>query len=264
MAKTGVFLSLIVLIFAACTNSRVAPDDISLPTPLPFADLIHTHWTLTEMKASSLPEDMTITLNIDPIRFFGSMGCNDYSFDYEVQPNGQWRFVSKTRTVMNCPEFKEIEDAFLSLFSLTRSYEISGDTLTLKDSSGRSLLYFLRQPMFTPEPDLLMGQTWQLEAAQDVRSVDAPSFTIRFDEKSVQISTTCSTFIGIYQMKNDRIRITGMRTETAKRTCAQGAEKSEKKFLNLLSGILLYRIQNDRLFFYSPKGEILMTFKRRN
>ena len=212
------------------------------------------------MKDASLPEDMTITLDIDPIRFSGDMECNDYFFDYEVQPNGQWRFVSQTRTAMNCPEFRETEDAFLSLLGLTRSYEIIGDTLTLKDGSGQSLLYFLRQPVLTPEPKLLLEQAWQLEEAQGIRPDDISAFAVRFDENSVQITTTCSTFIGIYQMEDDRIQITGMKTEEANRICAQGAEESEKQFLNLLSRIVLYRIQNNHLFFYSPKGEILLTF----
>ncbi len=258
IAKKGAFLLFIVLILAACANSRMAPS--STPTPHPLANLIHTHWTLTAMKDASLPEDMTITLDIDPIRFSGDMGCNDYFFDYEVQPNGQWQFVSQARTAMKCPETGKAEANYLNLLGRTHRYKVLGDTLILKDAAGQTLLTFSRQPTFTPHPELLMNRVWQLEKAQGVHFLNTSAFTVRFDNQSMQITTSCSKLSGVYQMKNERIRITGMRTEDVNQTCDENARESERQFLNLLSQTVLYRIANDQLSFYSPRGEELLTF----
>ncbi len=260
LVKKGVFLVLMALTLAACANSRMAPNSAPPPTPHPLANLIHTHWTLVEMKDASLPEDMTITLDIDPIRFSGDMGCNDYFFDYEVQPNGQWRFVSQAKTAMKCPETGEAEANYLSLLGRTHRYKVLGDTLVLKDAAGQTLLTFSRQPTFTPRPELLTNRVWRLDKAQGVDLLNTSAFTVRFDNKSLWITTPCSKFGGVYQIKNERIRITGMKTEEMNQTCDKSARESEQQFLNLLSQTVLYRIANDKLSFYSPKGEELLIF----
>jgi len=257
--KRFVFLLIVVLLVGGCIRTRgraLRPLPASISSP--SKDINNTHWFVKELDNAPLSDDITITLDVEPDMLSGTMVCNDYFYEYEIQPDGGWLFTLKDKTVAKCPQAEKVETQYLALLGRTHSYEILSDDLLLKDEEGQTLLTFSRQPIFTPQSRLLMNQTWQLDKAQDIENTSA--FTIRFEKGSLFITTTCSNFIGSYQMKNERIRITGMKTADYNKSCEEKDRAIERQFLNLLSRVALYRIDDYQLLFYSPTKKALLSF----
>ena len=115
------------------------------PEPKP---LIGTNWSLesvhTAQAVSSVISDTTLTAVFDNNgRVSGSSGCNRYFAGYNF--TGTTIFMSGTgSTKMACtgPGVMDQESRFLHLLSVTRSYTIEGDQLSLLDENGRPVLTF--------------------------------------------------------------------------------------------------------------------------
>lgn len=259
MDKRFAFLLIAVILIGGCIQTREGAK-LSLSTPSnPLSDLDNTHWFLKEMDNASALDDITITLDIAPSMFSGTMVCNDYFFAYEIQPDGGWIFILKDKTVMQCPQpLEDVEEYFLTLLGRTHHYKIRDGALLLGDEEKQALLTFSRQPIFSSQSKDLLDQVWQLDNAEGIQNT--PAITVRFEKDSLQITTACSKFSGSYQMENERIRITGMKSEDYNQSCKKNARATEQQFLNLLSGAVVYHIDDDHLSFYSPKGEVLLSF----
>jgi heat shock protein HslJ len=131
-------LSLAVLALAGCGGS--GEDQ---PT------LDGTSWGLTEWSLSSLdPNDFTITAAFADGKITGKSAVNNYFGPYTEGPGDSLSVGDLGGTMMAGPEpDMRAEQAYLTLLSQARSYELKGGGLTLFDENGNeSLIFETREP----------------------------------------------------------------------------------------------------------------------
>ena len=73
----------------------------------------------------------------------GSGGCNQYNAEYTTTASNGITITQPITTLMACAEpIMQQETQYLSLLQKATKYEISGDQLTLFDTSGTKLLIY--------------------------------------------------------------------------------------------------------------------------
>ena len=136
------FLGLIVLLAAACDKTTIdnvlndLPDFESGPRDIPG-----TTWK-AEIIADVVVADTvqsTISFN-NSDQLSGKAGCNTFLGPYRL--NGQQiTFGPFAMTRMMCePTAAEQEDAFLMALAMTKTMEVDGDIMLLRDGTGSTLL----------------------------------------------------------------------------------------------------------------------------
>ncbi len=246
----GVML-LLILSLAACAGGPMPP----IPTPTPLADILNTHWVLTDTRDGPPPPDIIITLNIESKRLIGNAGCNNYFYWYEIRPDGTWWFPMREVNVALCVDRRiAVEKHYLSLLDASKRYALQVDTLIIQDNAGQELLRFHRQPIFHPDPERLIGHVWRPIEAPDITQDMLKAFTLRFDKTIFTITGPCETLTATYQQQNGRFQILGMKSE-GRIPCNQNEKTAQERFLSLLSQAELFDIQGDRLSLYAPDGK---------
>ncbi len=99
----------------------------------------------------------------------GSAGCNQYTASYQTTLNSL-SIGAPATTKMACSEPAGImtqETTYLSYIQGASGYSISGNTLTVTDSSGKALLTYSTVPPYEMTPAPLTGTTWYLNSLID-------------------------------------------------------------------------------------------------
>lgn len=88
--------------------------------------------------------EITLTLDEDG-GVAGSAGCNNYSASYETDGNAlSFGLVGATEMYCDEPEGTMAQEAtYLQLLESATGYDIEGDSLTMQDSSGDTILTFI-------------------------------------------------------------------------------------------------------------------------
>lgn len=125
-----VLLTLVMLIFNACSNSGVS---------------LTGEWELVSYGEASNPTpalpdtETSISFGADS-QFGGTVGCNTFGGEYTVNDD-QVTFSGIFSTLMFCEGTSEQESAVLAIFSdKTLSFSSSGDQLTLTSEDGTSIV----------------------------------------------------------------------------------------------------------------------------
>jgi len=133
-----------VLALSACAN-EVAPT-----TPATAirstAELLNTHWKLVQFgdQVISTPagaREINFVLQSENQQVAGFSGCNRMMGSY-VLDGAKIRFEQMAGTLMACVPDLELEREFLAMFALVARWEISGESLRLLDSQGKTLATF--------------------------------------------------------------------------------------------------------------------------
>jgi len=110
------------------------------------AALMGTYWRAMEVDGkpvTPLPEkrEAHLVLTSEGKRASGSTGCNRFTGTFE-QTGDSFKFSDKMAvTKMACPPpINALEMAFLQALRATAAVQVSGNTLTLKDASGKALM----------------------------------------------------------------------------------------------------------------------------
>lgn len=88
--------------------------------------------------------EITLNLNEDG-GIAGTAGCNSYFASYEESGNGiSFGPVGATEMFCDEPEGTMVQEAsYLQMLESAAGYEIEGDSLTIQDSSGKTILTFI-------------------------------------------------------------------------------------------------------------------------
>lgn len=108
-----------------------------------------TSWGLTGWSLSSLdPNDFTITAAFADGKISGKSAVNTYGGPYTEGPGDAFTVGDLASTMMAGPEpDMRAEQAYLTLLSQARSYELKGEGLTFFDENGNeSLIFETREP----------------------------------------------------------------------------------------------------------------------
>lgn len=121
----------------ATTSSLGSPD-------APDRPLANTYWKLTELRGAQVEvapnqREPHVILQVPERRVVGSGGCNRLVGAY-ADANGVLEFKGLTTTRMACPEGMAQEGEILKALGEVRGYAVKGDTLSLLDAGGASVL----------------------------------------------------------------------------------------------------------------------------
>ncbi|MBJ6109554.1 META domain-containing protein [Hymenobacter sp. BT523] len=139
------FSVLILALLAAGCNTRPTQETAatapSAPTT-PRAPLRETHWVLRQLagKPISVPANTRepyLTLRADGTAE-GNGSCNRFRGSFFSETERELKFSPLMSTRMSCPAI-DTENAFTGALAKANSYEISGDTLRVLDSSGAAV-----------------------------------------------------------------------------------------------------------------------------
>jgi heat shock protein HslJ len=102
-----------------------------------------TSWKLTGWSVSSQdPNDFTITAEFKDGRIGGTSAVNTYGGPYSTGDDGSFSVGELASTMMAGPEaHMQAETTYMTLLAAATEYRVEGETLTLLDGGGESLIY---------------------------------------------------------------------------------------------------------------------------
>lgn len=108
--------------------------------------LVNTYWKLTQVGDAALQavdsqREAHFVLHTEESRVAGSTGCNHLAGNYRLE-NDALHFGPLINTRMACLQGGETEQAFLAALEATATWQIEGQTLTLRDASGAAVAHF--------------------------------------------------------------------------------------------------------------------------
>jgi heat shock protein HslJ len=104
-------------------------------------DLDGTEWGLVEMNGEAIPEDVEINIAFSEGQISGQSACNRYFAGY-TQEGTTLTFDPAGNSNMYCDGLMDFEADYLQALSEVKSFESSGDTMTMKNESGEAILVF--------------------------------------------------------------------------------------------------------------------------
>lgn len=112
------------------------------------------------------------------------------------------------------------------------------------------------------EDDKLEYKKWHVESIGDFTGKHLGHAT--FESGSVKGVSTCNIFFGVYHLKeNNNIKFfrIGVGGYDTKSICAIGNKMElEEKFIDGLETVATYKIENDKLIFYTGEGKEFTKF----
>ncbi len=110
--------------------------------------IVNKYWKLTKLEGDAVQ----MAVNQEREQYFilrsdgsisGFAGCNQFNGQYELINGNHISFKDNmAMTLQACPDVDVDESAFMKVFSLTDSYTIDGDTLSLNEGERVSIAVF--------------------------------------------------------------------------------------------------------------------------
>ncbi len=218
-----------------------------------------TKWELVTLNGAAPVVGTSVTL------FFGEDGqaagnasCNTYGGSYKTA-GSNLTFEQMMSTMMACePAIMEQEQAYLKVVGETKSYEVTGGNLTLKDASGNALA------VFAPfQPASLVGE-WQAIAINNgnqavVSVVNGTTVTAIFGaDGTLTGNDGCNTYNSTFTTDGDKITIGPV--ATTRMACEQEVMDQETAYLNALAKAATYILGKDSLELRDADGALLVDY----
>jgi heat shock protein HslJ len=276
----GIFM--LMICFAGCTSQPASPPTTPAPvatqlpaisqpiaTPSPIVgvwDLIsYNNGKNFEREVGgfeSVISGTTTTADFSADwKLSGSAGCNQYSAGYTTTASNGITISQPTTTLMACANnVMQQETQYLALMQKAAKFEISGDQLTLFDSSGTKLLIYNKH---VPVP---LSGTWNLFSYNNgkgaIQSVMIGSTTNAVFGSDWKLSGTggCNQYsAGYTTTASNGITIT--QPTSTMMACADAVMQQETQYLSLLPTAAKYDISGDQLTLFNLSGTKILIYK---
>lgn len=230
------------------------------------ADIQGVQWMLTHANGRTVPGSQAyIEFERNGQRFAGNTGCNRMFGTVEFRGrNIDLSAIGSTKRMCKLPAGSLPEMAFVNALDRASRYERVGNTLSLYDRQGRTLLRFKHLSKLPPieEPSGVRGlddSRWVLESIKGRRTF-APikGAFINFDpvKRSAGGNSGCNVFGGEYTAKGSRITISDL--VSTMRACVEDDRMTiEREFFDGLRAANRFEIKNGRLFLYKGPNLLL-------
>ncbi|MCE8033237.1 MAG: META domain-containing protein [Halomonas sp.] len=136
--RFAILLSSLAIVLMGCTamEGSMTHDE----------SLVNTYWKLTQVGdvtpvAVDNQREAHFVLHTEENRVAGSTGCNRLAGNYRLESNAL-HFGPLITTRMACLQGGETERAFLAALEATATWQVEGQTLTLRDASGTAVAQF--------------------------------------------------------------------------------------------------------------------------
>ncbi len=249
----------LVLVASGCgddDDAETSSSDESGGTPLEG-----TTWQLTaDAPLGVALAGAGVTARFEDGKLSGRSGCNEYNGTYEVDGDALTIGPNIASTNMACPAPQmAVEQAYLSRLPKVASFTIDGDTLTLADDGGETVLTYEA----TDPAEAIQGQ-WEVTsyyAGTAVTSVlGGVSLTAEFNsDGTVSGNTGCNTFNGPYEIDGENITI-GPLTTTLAACGTMELDQQQSDYLNALALARTFEVAAGRLDLLRDGGTIAVTY----
>ena len=217
-----------------------------------------TIWKLESFGQDNSAPTAPISLSFNNGVISGSSGINTYAGSYTVSTSdGKLSFTGIASTKMAGPvALMNQETAYLSALGQTASYTISGETLTLKDANGNTLLTFTN-PLADTAWKLISytpaGKTAQLNAAGFVSIMFEPN-------NELTGNTGINTYSATWKLNGNTLDIS--QPSTSKMLGPQFMEDQESDFISLLGSVAGFTLSAGQLDLTDAAGVPIMSFEQ--
>ena len=261
---------------AGCTSQPPTSTPVPTQTPIatqpPMAFPVGVEWRLTSYLNGA--DGMTAVTGEKPVTakfdasgaLSGSGGCNQYSATYTVTGKSI-AITQPITTMMACPALiMQQESTYLAQLTKASSYTSLGDTLTLFDASGATILVYKRPVDGVATQPPIIG-VWDLfsynngkGAIQTVITGTETTADFQADWK-LSGSGGCNQYsAGYTTTASNGITIT--QPITTLMACAEPIMQQETQYLSLLQQATKYEISGDQLTLFDINGVKLLIFKK--
>jgi heat shock protein HslJ len=249
-------VGLLLVAVAACGSDSDEPSSSGSSG----TKLVGTHWLLSDTEA--LPTDgVSVTAEFADGRMSGSSGCNTYSAPFTVDHPSLTIGPDIASTLMACDAGPaEVEIAYLEALPKVAEYQINGETLTLRDADGETLLTY--DAVDSASAILGMWTATSYYTGDAVQSVVIGStLTADFEGDEVSGDSGCNTFGGPYTAAKNTIEMGPFRSTL--RACADPeVQAQEQHYLAALELATTFRVTGDQLQLFRDGDGIAATFVR--
>ena len=216
-----------------------------------------TVWKLDSFGQNNDAANGILTLSFNNGVASGSSGVNTYAGSYTVSTgDGKLTFSGIASTKMTGPAaLMTQETKYLNALSQTALYTLSGETLTLKDANGNTLLTF-------KEP--LTGTSWKLISytpASKTAQLDAAGLvTIMFEPNGdLSGNTGINNYEAAWTLNGKELDIS--QPSTSKMVGPQFMEDQESDYLSLLGSVAGFTLSAGQLDLINAAGVPIMSFE---
>lgn len=196
----------------------VSRHPVALPTGEPSALLEATTWQLVSLRSASgetvaaLP-NAPATAQFSAGNLAGNTGCNSYNAAYQL--SGLRLSIETPRTtLLSCEEERMAQErALLANLAAVTSYDVTDQTLTLRDAAGHVVATFTAATTAASSASSLVGSVWRWIASyysnETATVVDDPAkYTLEFGEDGrVRVVADCNTLAGTYEATNGQLKL---------------------------------------------------------
>ena len=201
-----------------------------------------------------------VTAEFKDGRVTGTAGCNTYFASYKVDGN-KLTISQAGSTMMACADQAVMaqEALFLQSLSKAATYQITGDTLTISDASGKASMTFQATAAQT-----LTSSPWDVisfnNGKQAVVSVNpaAPMTAVFSADGKVSGSSGCNTYSGSYQVDGNKIKIGPL--ATTRKMCEPAVMEQETQYLKALQSSATWSIFNGVLGMRTAQDAMSVNF----
>jgi heat shock protein HslJ len=268
------------VLFAGCTVPQQAVPPTTTPATPPLttpavtmpSSLLGT-WTLISALAatgaSNVMPGTTITATFsEDGTVSGSAGCNNYVASYQAGVNtltiGQ---PATTRMYCDSPAgIMNQETIYLTDLQGAATYAVSGDQLTIYDTTGKTLLTYQRSGA-APTPLSLAGIPWKLElyrgtGGSNVPVIPTTNVTALFSSPGIiNGSAGCNSYTGSYTTSAPNGLSIGPLAVTLMYCGEPGVMDQETAYLTLLNTVASYEVTADgKLNLKSAGGTTVLIY----
>ena len=215
----------------------------------------------------SLLADTTISLNFGTDgRVSGNAGCNEYTGSYTT--GGSNLYVSALATTFKLchkPDGVMVqEQQYVTALSSASTYEIAGDTLTIRDGSGAM------QVVAKPNaPQGLAGTAWDVTGYNNgkqavVSLLNGTAITLNFGaDKQVNGSSGCNNYSGGFESTAATLKVGPLAATQKACTTPEGVMVQEQQYLTALQNSATYEVSGSTLTIRDSSGAMQVTATKR-
>jgi heat shock protein HslJ len=202
--------------------------------------------------------DSKVTLNFGADgQVSGNSGCNNYSGGYEVSGNAL-KVGPLASTMMACDKpagVMDQEQQYLAALQNAATYEIVGDTLTIRDAGGATqVLAKVSVPVGLP------GSAWTVTMYNNgkeavVGMIADSKVTLNFGaDGQVSGNAGCNNYSGGYETSGDQLKVGPLASTMMACDKPAGVMEQEQLYLAALQNAAIYEISGDTLTIRDTGG----------
>lgn len=227
-----------------------------------LTSLAGTAWKLATLNGQPALTNVSATLAFGQQgTVAGNDGCNNFSGTYKID-GSQLTIKLGASTMMACADaVMKQATAFTTALTKTASFNVSGSTLTLKDSSGKELA-----TLNTLQPASLSGTPWQATGINNgkgavVGTATSSKTTALFGtDMKLSGNTGCNSYNTTYKTTSNTITI-DTPIATTRMACEQALMDQEQQYLAALAKAAVFVVTESKLELRDASGALQVSYQ---